>query len=210
MSIFYGLLLIHVLCGSVSMSCSIAAIITRKGSAQHRKYGGYFFYGMTGIFLTAVPMAIIKSNLFLLLISVFSYYLAYTGMRYAKRRESSASRVDWLLSILMIVASISMITIGLFKYNFGTYQGQVLIMFGLLGAGFGLNDFSLFLTKDIPYSIRISRHLGAMLGGTIAAYTAFLVTNVDFNPPIVLWLGPTIVFTPFIVYWTHKIKKKNP
>jgi hypothetical protein len=191
------------------MSCSLAAIATKKGSQEHRKYGRYFFYGMTGVFLTAIPMAVIKSNLFLFLIAVFSYYLAYSGLRYARRRELKPSKLDWLVCLIMVMASISMIMTGLLLYDIRTFQGQVLIVFGLLGASFSLNDFRLFTKGSLPYPIRISRHLAAMLGGTIAAYTAFLVTNVPFNPPIVLWLGPTVLITPLIVYWTNKVERKQ-
>ncbi len=153
-------------------------------------------------------MAIIKSNLFLFLIAVFSYYLAYSGLRYARRRDQKPSKTDWCVSLIMILASISMILTGFLLYDIKNFHGQVLIVFGLLGASFSLNDFRLFSKGSLPYPIRISRHLAAMLGGTIAAYTAFLVTNVSFNPPIVLWLGPTVLITPLIIYWTNKVEKK--
>lgn len=82
--IFIFLLSIHVTCGFTSLFSAFGAILSSKGQSKHRFFGKFFFYGMTGIFITAIPIALIKNNLFLFLIAVFSYYLAFTGWRYAK------------------------------------------------------------------------------------------------------------------------------
>lgn len=207
--IFNLLLLIHILSGSTSMSCSLAAIATKKGSAQHKRYGRYFFYGMTGVFITAIPMSLIKKNLFLFLIALFSYYLVYSGKRYARRHDNIIPISDWIVCFSMIAASLIMVALGIWNFNVHDSQSIVLIVFGLLGMSFSLNDARLYYKKSISNSIRITRHLGAMLGGTIAAYTAFLVTNINFSQPIFLWLGPTIVGTPIIIYWTRKVENKK-
>jgi hypothetical protein len=207
--IFNILLVIHVLCGSSSMACSIAAIATRKGGNNHRRYGRYFFYGMTGIFITAIPMAFINTNTFLFLIALFSYYLAYTGWRYARRHGTLISISDWIVSLAMILASFIMVTMGLWYFNLSNDDSLILLVFGLLGAIFSISDARLYYKGSIPRAIRISKHLGAMLGGTIAVYTAFLVTNVHYGPPLILWLGPTVIITPIIIYWTKKVEKEK-
>lgn len=207
--IFNLLLLIHILSGSTSMACSLAAITTQKGSAQHKRYGRYFFYGMTGVFITAIPMSLIKKNLFLFLIALFSYYLVYSGKRYARRRDNIIPISDWIVCFSMIIASLIMVALGIWNFSVNDSQSIVLIVFGLLGMSFSLNDARLYYKKSISNSIRITRHLGAMLGGTIAAYTAFLVTNINISQPIFLWLGPTIVGTPIIIYWTRKVESKK-
>ncbi|KTD65332.1 hypothetical protein [Legionella shakespearei] len=207
--IFNILLVIHVLCGSSCMVFSIAAIATRKGGNKHRRYGRYFFYGMTGIFITAIPMALIKTNTFLLLIALFSYYLAYTGWRYARRHESLIPVSDWIVCLAMILASFIMISMGLWHFNLSNDDSLILLVFGVLGAIFSLNDALLYYKGTIPRATRISKHLGAMLGGTIAVYTAFLVTNVHYGPPLMLWLSPTVIITPIIIYWTKKVENKK-
>jgi hypothetical protein len=55
-------------------------------------------------------------------------------------------------------------------------------------------------------SARIAAHLGRMLGGTIAAVTAFTVVNVRIEPAFVVWLAPTVVLTPVIAYWTARVR----
>ena len=207
--IFYFLLVIHILCGSISLACSIAAIATPKGSQIHKKYGRYFFYGMTGIFITALPMASIKSNMFLFLIAIFSYYLAYSGFRYARRREPVIPISDWIICSAMMSASIIMIIMGLWSLNSDRVQSTVLLIFGFLGGNFSFGDALMYYKGQVPYKLRITRHLGAMLGGTIAVFTAFLVTNITIEHSIYLWLGPTVLFTPIIIYWTNRVQKNK-
>jgi hypothetical protein len=207
--IFNVLLIIHILSGSTSLACATAAIATQKGSHRHKRFGRYFFYGMTGIFSTALPMAYIKTNLFLFLVAVFSYYLAYSGWRYARRHTQTISKSDWLVCLTMLTASLIMVVIGLYKFNTDIVRSTVLIIFGLLGLSFSFDDAKLYYQGTISNTKRIAKHLQAMLGGTIATCTAFLVTVIHFGPPIILWLGPTVVFTPIIIYWTRKVEQKN-
>ncbi|BCA96714.1 hypothetical protein TUM19329_30750 [Legionella antarctica] len=191
------------------MAYSIAAIATQKGSRQHKRYGRYFFYAMTGIFITAIPMAIMKSNTFLFLIAIFSYYLAYTGWRYARHRENTIPKSDWFVCLMMLAASTIMMVMGVREFNLENTQSIVLIIFGLLGAIFSFNDARLYYQNTISTTTRIVKHLGAMLGGTIAIYTAFLVTNVRIGSPIILWLGLTFLISPVIIYWTRKVEQKK-
>lgn len=45
--------------------------------------------------------------------------------------------------------------------------------------------------------------------GTIAAVTAFVVTNVPVRPASVVWLAPTVVITPIIVVWNVRSGEGN-
>jgi hypothetical protein len=47
-----------------------------------------------------------------------------------------------------------------------------------------------------------------MCGSYIGAITAFVVNQSDHIPlsPIILWLGPTLIITPIIVFELKKIK----
>ncbi|MGE3919706.1 MAG: hypothetical protein AB7F64_01975 [Gammaproteobacteria bacterium] len=107
----------------------------------------------------------------------------------------------------MVLISLTMICLGILQFDFHQFEPIVLLVFGGLSLSFSLGDLKLYLSDHSSHKIRITKHLTAMLGSTIAVFTAVLVTNVHIKPGIILWLGPTIVFTPFIVYWTNKINK---
>jgi len=51
----------------------------------------------------------------------------------------------------------------------------------------------------------LRRHLGNMIGSYIAVFTAFLVVNG--NGHWLIWLGPTMAFTPLLIYWNIRLTK---
>ena len=97
------LLLIHIASGSIALFSAALAISTEKGKKIHVLSGKSYFWGMVLIFLTAIPMSIINSNVFLFLIAIFSFYLAFSGMRFAKNRTGVPTRVDLIAVITAVL-----------------------------------------------------------------------------------------------------------
>lgn len=206
MTLFNGLLIIHIISGCIAVFSSLVALSTSKGKKIHRLMGRYFFYSMTGIFFTAIPMSIIIHSSFLFCIAIFSYYLAWTGWRYALRRELPASKLDILISLIMLSVSFIMVVIAIWNWE-PSYHSIVLLVFGIIGGRFSINDLLLFRHSEYPQYERIIRHVGGMIGATIAVFTAVLVVNVSIKQEWVLWFIPTLFFLPFIIYWVIRIKK---
>lgn len=200
-----SLLLLHILCGFTALFSSFVAMSVIKGGHQHRRFGSAFFYGMTGVFITAIPLALIKNNLFLFLIALFSYYLAFTGWRYAKNRSGRPSALDWGVSVAMLITSCLMLGAGALKQWPDSYQSTTLLVFGSIGAIFSVSDLYTFKQCRAIAKLRIVKHLSAMLGATIATLTAFAVTNIHIHPKIIVWLGPTVLIVPIIAWWKHKV-----
>ncbi len=69
------LLAVHIAAGSVSLATAAVALVTAKGGRWHVLAGRIYAAGMTVVFLTAIPLAIMGSSLFLFLIALFSFYL---------------------------------------------------------------------------------------------------------------------------------------
>ena len=90
------LLIIHISAGAIALVCAALAASSEKGKKLHVLSGRTYFWSMVGIFLTAIPMSIINSNIFLFLIAIFSFYLAFAGMRFAKNRTGIATALDWV------------------------------------------------------------------------------------------------------------------
>jgi hypothetical protein len=87
----------------------------------------------------------------------------------------------------------------------GFRSGMVLLYpFGALTLFFGVQHTRAYFLPPPARPARIAAHLGNVLGSCIAAWTAFLVvtsSGVLPVPPWVVWLAPTVVFTPMIVLW---------
>ena len=102
------LLQVHILAGIIALISAALAVSSEKGKRLHVLSGRTYFWGMATIFLTAIPMSIISSNIFLFLIAIFSFYLAFAGMRFARNRKGIATTLDWLAISLMILSGLGM------------------------------------------------------------------------------------------------------
>lgn len=199
------LLTIHITCGFTALASSLGAMLSPKGQSRHRRFGRFFFYGMTGVFITAIPLSIILKNQFLFLIAIFSYYLVLSGWRFAKNTDGVTSTLDYIISGTMLISSFIMIGFGLCTYNSAPTDAIILLVFGVISCTLSYSDLKAYRNHTVQGKNRIALHLSAMLGATIAAITAFLVTNIHINPVIILWLGPTVLLTPVIVWWKRKV-----
>jgi uncharacterized membrane protein len=198
------LLSIHILAGTIALLCAALAISSEKGKKFHVLSGRTYFWSMVGIFLTAILMSIINSNLFLFLIAIFSFYLAFTGVRFAKNRKSIATTIDWIAVSLMILSGLGMWALAVIYFINDNSQYITLLVFGFIALALGYGDYRSHKNKTAIGKERIAKHLTNMMAGTIAVVTAVLVVNVNIEPIWIWWLLPTAVITPIIFYWNKK------
>ena len=198
------LLSIHILAGTIALLCAALAISFEKGKKFHVLSGRTYFWSMVGIFLTAIPMSIINSNTFLFLIAIFSFYLAFAGMRFAKNRKSIATTIDWIAVSLMFLSGLGMRTLAVIYFINDNSQYITLLVFGFIALALGYGDYRSHKNKTAIGKERIAKHLTNMMAGTIAVVTAVLVVNVNIEPIWIWWLLPTAVITPIIFYWNKK------
>ena len=198
------LLTIHILAGTIALLCAALAISLEKGKRLHVLLGRAYFWSMAAIFLTAIPMSIISSNIFLFLIAIFSFYLAFAGMRFARNRKGIATTSDWIAVSLTILSGLGMLILSAIFFSNDDSQYIVLLVFGFLAITLGYADFTSYKNNTATGKERISRHLTNMMGGTIAVITAVLVVNPPFEPEWLWWILPTALITPVIFWWNRK------
>ena len=203
------LLFIHIIAGSVSLLAAALAVVSAKGKKVHIRAGRTYFWGMFLIFITAIPMSIVSSNLFLFLVAIFSFYLAYAGMRFARNRTGIANTFDWAAVGLMVLSGIAMWCLATVYFMNNNTQYITLAVFGFIAISLGYADFRSYRNISAIGKQRIARHLTNMLAGTIAVITAVLVTNVNIEPVFILWILPTILITPLIFWWNRKTLRGN-
>ena len=201
------LLPIHIVAGTIALLAAAFAICSEKGKKIHITAGRTYYWGMVGIFLTALPMSIITSNVFLFLIAFFSFYLSFAGRRFAQNRKGIASIVDWIAVGLMIAAGLGMWVLAVFYSIENNSQYITLTVFGFIAIVLGYSDYKTYKQQEATGKKRIARHLTNMLAGTIAVVTAILVVNVNIEPVWIWWVLPTALIVPFIVWWNFKIMK---
>lgn len=203
--------ILHVSAGAIALLTGLLAIVTRKGKKAHNLVGMTYFGAMTAIFITAIPIAIPKTNIFLLAVSVFSFYLAYTGFRYTRLKKIKHTPIfDLVFSYIAAVVFLAMIVMGSWLLLIGQpVIATLLLVFGGIGLSMAIRDILRLSgkTKELPGNW-IPGHLIRMQGSYIAAVTAFLVNNFRDLPPLVLWLGPTLIGTAGIFISANHYQKK--
>ena len=199
------LLSIHILAGSVALLSAASALLTEKGKKFHVLIGKAYFWSMVIIFLTALHMSIITGNVFLFLIAIFSFYLAFSGVRFAKNRTGVPTRLDLIAVNFMFLSGVGMWILAIIFFIDNDSQFITLTVFGFLALFLGYGDFQTFKDQTAIGKERIAKHLTNMMGATIAVVTAVLVVNPPTNPEWVWWILPTVLITPVIFWWNKKV-----
>ena len=195
-----ALLVVHIAAGSVSLLAAAIALITPKGERWHVLAGRVYAIGMTLVFVTAVPLAVMGRSIFLLLIALFSFYLVFAGWRFARNRLRRAHPADWAAVSILAITGLAMWAYAVFIVLQGSSQWVTLLAFGGIALALSVADGRFHRTQP-GGARRVARHLTNMLAGTIATITAVTVVNVDMEPVWVPWILPTVVITPLIVLW---------
>ncbi len=199
------LLPIHIISGVIALASAASALSFKKGKNRHILSGKIFFWAMLVIFITAIPMSIINENIFLFFVAIFSFYLAFSGMRFGRNRTGIATPLDWIAVGLMIFSGVGMWLLAVNYFVNDNSQYIVLLVFGFLAIGLGYNNFRTYRNKTATGKERIEKHLTNMMGGTIAVITAVLVVNPPSDPEWVWWVLPTALIVPAIFWWVRKV-----
>lgn len=213
------ILIIHILAGFTALVTGFVAITTQKGKRWHIRSGRIYFWSMILVAISAVSLSIIRPNIFLLFISLFSFYLTWSGYRAIRWKNKPLSDIahifDRLLVPLFFAAGIAMIAISLgavlkiVQNPLLQETKTILLVFGIIFAVFTGRDLALRIGWLNQSKFQwMFNHIQGMLAAYIATFTAFLVVNVTFLPTAIVWLAPTAIGTPVIAYWVRKYKQK--
>ncbi len=208
-----ALIIIHAAAGTVALLAGPVAMFAKKGARHHRRAGLFYFYSMVAVFVTAVVVAYFKSLSFLFMVAFFSFYLVLSGYR-ALRWKSLTSggkvaRTDWIIQIAAGLTAVVLLAWGTFQVLNGSLFGSVAVVFGGIALLRVWQTTSRFRTPPEDKAYWLYAHIVGMSAGYIATLTAFLVVNVHFLSPVIVWLLPTVIGAPLILSVTRSIKAKK-
>lgn len=202
------ILVIHILAGFAALGAAGLAIVSTKGADFHRRAGRFYAGSMLIVGATALVLAVSNPNAFLFTIGLFSLYLVFTGWRAATIRDGRPRWADHTGGVVMALAGLAMLVWGALSLMDGDGgQPLILLLFGSIGLSMALADWRDWHLGPITGNGRITRHLGRMLGGTIATITAAGVVNLGQLPDLVVWLGPTGLIVPLIFWWSRRLNR---
>ncbi|AXG69028.1 hypothetical protein KORDIASMS9_01247 [Kordia sp. SMS9] len=210
-------LYLHIFVGTISLISGAIAIFSAKGKMWHRQSGKIYFYAMTAVFITGIVIAGYKMNRFLFLIAFLSYYSVFCGVRSLKLKKlhktQSPKWYDWFAGILNTLANAVFLGLGLYYFLFDIVSTGG----ALLTVGFGIGGLAISYANLKPFVIRPKEayhwymaHIGNMMGGYIATFTAFLstmVTRFDLMNPFLAFALPSLIGVPLLIFWQKKVEK---
>lgn len=209
-TLFSILRIIHIVAGSVAFIVAPIAMIVHKGGKAHRTWGKVFFWAMTTLALMAAIMAPMHDNLFLLMLAVFSFYLAFSGYRALYRKTvyktGKTETIDWFFAILNGSFSLGLLILGLTALP--KPFGIIAVVFGSIGTWRGIRDIREFLHPSKDPKAWFYKHMIGMVTAYIAAVSAFSAVNMGFLPPVLQWLWPTLTGSPLLSIWIRSYKRK--
>jgi len=214
-----ALIYLHATAGGIGLLSGFTSAASRKGNRVHRSAGKLFVISMSLSAFLALIISIWPGHesAFLFSIGIFTLYLVLTGNRailLRRKKQPELGRIDYALTLTMMITGILMIAFALFQFFTNKPGvGIVLMVFGLIGLLNAKLDFSFYKRSVITREDWLARHIGRIGGALIAATTAFVVVNMNtfFSesvPDLVGWLGPTVIGSIYLSYWTRKIRQK--
>ncbi|MCB0819428.1 MAG: hypothetical protein KDC13_02305 [Bacteroidetes bacterium] len=213
--LFQVLLYLHIAGGMTGLITGLFNVTGKKGSRAHKKTGLIYVAGMFAATLCGIVLAFMKDNNFLFLIGIFSFYLAFTGYRSLKNKSENPTLVKWIdvwVAVITCIFSIWMVISALIYLNpFRLHFNPVQFIFGVAGLVFSVGDLLWFFGKrkfKFGKFQWMFTHIGRMVGSYISAVTAFLVVNINFLPPLLIWLGPSVLGSCVIAYNIRKYRLK--
>ncbi|MEM1325758.1 MAG: hypothetical protein AAGI23_07390 [Bacteroidota bacterium] len=200
MTLYYCILGLHIIAGFTALTSGTINIIAKKGRQLHQATGNFFFWGMLAVSISAIALCALKFNAFLLHIALFTLYMNVAGKMSVVEKSLCPK---WWEIVLLLVA----LTNGAWML---ASLDPILMTFGGISVALGINDCKnncrLYKQQPLKKNAWLRRHIGHMLGTYLSTFTAFLVMNVQVpSYDTLVWLAPTIIISPLILYWTIKV-----
>ncbi|MFM7378732.1 MAG: hypothetical protein ACKO1O_11505 [Erythrobacter sp.] len=230
MTLFHALVVLHVATGAVGLTAFWGPIVTKKGAANHRKWGRAACYGFLGAGALAIAMALL--SLYgpeyrhpeitdrALYEGLFGWMMLYLGMLtigfvdyglavVKHSRDRSALRSARYQAVIAAVIA-SGAWCGFYGWKVGHPLMMLVAFIGIVAML--IQQRYIWRAEDFPKGTHIGEHFRALIGMGISAYTAFLsvglirlVPEHVFNPAI--WAGPSVIGVSLILWFTVKGKK---
>ena len=212
------ILFLHIAAGSVALASMWIPLFARKGATAHRRAGWVFVSAMAVVAVSAVLLAAGRlivdprpegrqAGIFLLYVAVLTASAVSSGVRVLRTRQRTAAHRHWW--DLGLPALLTATAIGVAGYG-AAIGSPLFAAFALLGIANGVGSLRYWLRPPATTMHWWFAHMNGMLGGCIAAITAFFVVNAGnlHLPQLVAWLAPSVVGSIATAVWTAYYRRR--
>lgn len=204
---FSFLQLTHIVFGAIGFLFGYLALLSKKGTYLHKKSGIIFVFSMVLSVLLSLLITLIPKheNQFLVLIGSFTIYLVFSGFRALQFKNKSVSLLDKIMSCSLFFVGLFMCVQAVFRTISLQKLNVLFLFFGATCLLLSWADYRFYKQVKLNY---LTQHISRMIGGLIAATTAFIVAGLHLTQPL-FWIVPTLLGTFFIRYNIKKHATSN-
>lgn len=207
---------VHISIGVVAVGAGLGALTTRKGGHRHRRFGRAYVYGVSLVAGSGIILASLHWSPFLLLVSVFSFYLAFSGYRVlSQKRNGQPTAIDWAAASLTLATGFAIAGFVLLGYQGWLVSSTTLpkffpVILGVSIAYFPITDMWAFRTPSSESQQWFFSHLVRMATSYFVTIATVSITNFDFLPLAVRPFWPAIIGVPLIIIWLRRYRRQLP
>jgi uncharacterized membrane protein len=218
MEMLKPVLFVHIAAGSVALASMWVPMLARKGGILHRRAGWVFVAAMAIVATSAVILAggrlyldprpeAKSAGVFLLYIALLTSTAVSSGVRVLRAKHRTTAQRNWW--DLGLPALLSTSSLGIAAFALVTRQ-PLFAAFSLVGIINGVSNLRYWLRRPSSPMHWWFAHMNGMLGGCIAAVTAFVVVNAGNLglPQLVAWLTPSVVGSVGTAIWTRYYQRR--
>jgi hypothetical protein len=193
-------ILVHVLSGTAALLLGLIALLARKASAAHIRFGRYFLRALMVVISTALIGSIFfRTNPFLLMLTLTSGYAGFSGYRIIRFRGNPLPPVDgWIALIVLLTAGIYSVILSRTSADWS----PVVVYSTLASLGI-MTGYDLIKRLWLFNRLRtwwLYEHIYKMLAAFTAILSAFTGTVLpDYKP--YSQIGPSVIWFVLVVYF---------
>ncbi len=204
------LLIGHIICGGVGLATGTVALILKKGSVPHMRFGLVMWYTMLAMAASGIVISFLIQNWVLLLTGLMTIYMLFTG-RNALTRLSGKVNLDVKLwtgfNLLCFAAAMAA---GLSLIGGGDPSGGRFLGLATDSLIFVLLDWRLIARGEAVGVDRVIDHLWRMIAALLFGCFALFLFNPQAFPE---WfidmrfnLVPITIIFGVLIYWVVTLK----
>ncbi|NHF61273.1 hypothetical protein FK220_018110 [Flavobacteriaceae bacterium TP-CH-4] len=208
-------IILHVVTGSIALLLGLIALLSTKGDTLHTRSGKYFLRFISVVILTGlIGVFIFGRNTFLLVITVLSGYVSFSGYRTLVLKTNEPKITD------ILVAVGSLLVLAYFLYYFKSI-GMIwspIIIYSTVGAFLFIviYDFLRYFISTEKYKMHkiwLYEHIYKMTSAFAALLSAFIGTVFEKYQPHSQYIPSVmgiLIIIGFMVYFKKFGLKKLP
>jgi hypothetical protein len=201
-------IIVHIIAGSLALLMGIIALVVNKGQRAHKKAGKVFLLLLIIVILTGLlGVFVFGRNTFLLVITVLSGYLGYSGYRTLQTRSNKPVLID------ICIALLSLLSVFYFLYYFKSI-GMIwspVIIYSTVGylVFIIMYDFLRYFIQAATYSnLWLYEHILKMVSAFSGLLSAFTGTVFPQYQPYSQFL-PSVFGTLIAIGFMIDVYRKN-